>query len=149
MSSVTTRIDEANFKSYEYDLRKLFVWNNRFEDATFKNNTGAAAAFVAGTVLGRDSSDNTIVPFDSANAVNGEEQPLGVLGQDLAELGDGLTQDNVAFCTSGDVAEFLLVFQNPAENKDTVVNSRSVNDWLLSQNMRIVDGDELTKSDNF
>lgn len=151
MSKVTNQHNEENYVSNDYNLAKLFIWGNRYSQATFKNNTGAAAAFSQGVILGRDSSDNTIVPLDSANAANGEAIPVGVLAQDLAEIPDGGTLASVNFSNKGDLNEDLVIFQGAGDDKETVIASggnRSIEDLLVDIGLRLIATDSLTGPDN-
>lgn len=149
MSEVTNTLNNENAVFNNYDLTKLFIWGNRYDDATFKNNTGAGPTdFAPGTVLGRDSTDNTIVPLDSAVTGNGEDIPIGILAKGISQLADAGTVPNVAFCTGGDVAREKVIFINAGDDFDTVVANRTLEDHLLSQNIRAIESDQLTGTDN-
>jgi len=63
MSTATIKLQTTNALFVDFDLSKVFIFGNRFAPASFKNNTGSQASFVPGTLLARDSSDNTIVPL--------------------------------------------------------------------------------------
>lgn len=63
MSKATVVLNATNALFVDFDLSKVFIFGNRFAPASFKNNTGSQASFVPGTLLARDSSDNTIVPL--------------------------------------------------------------------------------------
>lgn len=147
MSTITQNADQANLKSFNRDTTKTFVWDNRFANATFKNNTGSAAEFAEGTILARDSSDNSIVPLDSATATNGVNIPIGVLAQDLAEVANAGTVTGVYFCISGDVVRSKAVFQG-SDTFTTVVATRTLEDHFLSQGIRFIGSTENTKFDN-
>ena len=151
MSDQTVVVQNGSQLFVNDDFQKIFIWDNEYEQATFKNNTGALASFQAGLLLGRDSSDNTIVPLDSAVTGNGEEIPVGVLAQDINDVADAGTVDNKYFCINGGVAENKLILQNGADNLDTtIINSRTLRDLIKSatKGIKIVESDELTGSDN-
>lgn len=148
-ASANTVIDQSNFRSTNFDYSKIFIWDNRYETATFKNNSGGAAAFEPGTLLARDSSDNTIVPLLAATTANGANIPIGVLHQPVASLANAATLTNISFCTGGDVARDKFIFQ--AANAFTTVptgETRTIEDLLLSQNIRAIETEELSGFDN-
>lgn len=151
MSTATTRSTTQNFRTTDYDLSKIFVWHNRFQKATFKNNTGDEKAFEPGLVLARDSSDNTIVPLDIANTTNGRNIPVGVLHQPVESSVDGAETTNVSFCTEGDVDSSKLIFEDGSSTLATAVsqaNARTIGDLLLLLAIRPIDTVENSAFDN-
>jgi len=111
MSEVTNTQNNTNAVFNDFDLSKIFVFNNRFKNATFKNNTGGPLAFLAGTLLARDSSDNTIVPLLSTKTTLGLNIPVGILHNSIASIADAATVTNQSFCIQGDVADGKILFQ--------------------------------------
>lgn len=151
--TVTTSRTTANSLFNNYDFRKIFVYGNRYERLTFKNNTGAAATFSAGLLLAKDNSDNTIVPLDASTTTNASNIPIGILGQDLStELASAATQTNVVFCHTGDVARDKIIFQDSANDDfDTVItqaSGRTIEDLLLLLGIKAVASTDLTDFDN-
>jgi len=63
MSTATQKVKTSNQIFTDFDLSKIFIFGNRFKKASFKNNTGSIDDFAPGTLLARDSSDDTIVPL--------------------------------------------------------------------------------------
>lgn len=157
MSKVTNTINESNFIANNYDLSKLFIRNNRYQQGTFINNTGAAAAFPAGTLLARDSSTGNLVPWDNDVVTNGQQLIVGVLRDDIPSIANAATASNVYFCIKGDVAEEGIIFNDVAQSFDTVVVladigtnqvTKRVRDILYDIGIIPVVKKELTSPDN-
>lgn len=149
MSDVTAQINNENFKSFDFDLSKIFIWGNSYKSGTFKNNTGGASAFEAGTILGRDSSDGTLVALDLTNAVNGEDIPVGVLAQDIASIANAATVDDVNFGVKGEVAkEKVVLFDGADALTSACSDARTIEDHLVAVGIILKDTDELTGYDN-
>lgn len=157
MSTVTSTNVTNKQATFQYDVSKIFIWDNRYSKATFNNNTGAEASFAPGTVVGRVASSGKIVPFDST-ATDGSQIPIGVLKNSVDALADDGDVTDVNFCVAGDVAEEKLLFQD-TDDLDTVVtiqdgtpaattNTRIVRDMIESLGIRIIEGTELTSLDN-
>lgn len=151
--TVTNSRTTDNSLFNNYDFRKIFVYGNRYEQLTFKNNTGAAATFDAGLLLAKDNSDNTLVPLDVSTTTNASNIPIGILAQDLnTSIANGGTQTNVVFCHTGDVARDKIIFQDSANDDfDSVVaqaNGRTIEDLLLVLGIKAVASTDLTDFDN-
>lgn len=152
-STVANSLNTSNQLFNNYDLRKIFVYGNRYRQLTFKNNTGGAATFQAGLLLAKDNTDNTIVPFDASNTTNASNIPIGILAQDLpTSIANAGTQANVYFCVEGDVAREKIIFQDSVnddfESVITQANGRTVEDLLTVLNIRAVESTDLTGFDN-
>lgn len=151
--TVTTSRDTSNALFNNFDFRKIFVYGNRYERLTFKNNTAAGATFQAGLLLAKDNTDNTIVPLDVSNVANANNIPIGILGQNLdTSIAAGGTQANVIFCHTGDVARDKIIFQDSVNDDfDSVVaqaNGRTIEDLLLVLGIKAVVSTDLTDFDN-
>lgn len=151
--TVTNVRDTDNSLFNNYDFRKIFVYDNRYQQLTFKNNTGAGATFQAGLLLAKDNSDNTIVPLDASNTTNASNIPIGILAQDLStSIAAAGTQTNVYFCVQGDVARDKIIFQDSVNDDfDSVItqaNGRTLEDLLLVLNIRAIASIDLTGPDN-
>ena len=150
MSEVTNSINQNNFQGFDYDYAKIFLFNVQTDKATFKNNTGVEQAFAAGTLLARDSSDDTIVPLLSTNTLNGANLPVGVLMSPVASLADAATSTGATFAFKGEVASDKVILQG-ADTYTTVIaegGNRTIKDLMTDRNLipRVVD--ELTRHDN-
>lgn len=93
------------FSSYDYS--KIFVWQPRYEDRLYTNNTGSTVNLSAGTLMGTILASGQTQPQVSS-ATDGSEQPDGVLGQNYT-VADGETV-TVSVCIGGDVRQDKLIF---------------------------------------
>lgn len=116
----TQRNSTRNQSTVDYSLENLFLFGNRYQTATFKNNTGAEATFKSGFLVLRDTSApaNIIPAIAGATLAN----VVGILKLDSeTTLADaGTTPAN--YCIGGDIDVNLL--QLPATvTLDTVVGT--------------------------
>lgn len=151
--TVNNVLDTDNALFNNYDFRKIFVFGNRYERLTFKNNTGASATFSAGLLLAKDNSDNTLVPLDASTTTNASNIPIGILAQDLTTaIANAGTQANVIFCHTGDVARDKIIFQDSVNDSFASViaqaNGRTIEDLLLVLGIKAVESTDLTNFDN-
>jgi len=146
--SVVQSIDDSNFKAFDYDTSKVFIFSNLFDTGTFLNNTGGVLSFPCGTVLGRNALTGELSALDSAITTNGLNKVVGVLAVDIIALADAGTQD-ITFAFAGDVAEPLIVLQG-AETLDTALQTATitVRDDMRRVGLNPVPSDELSKFDN-
>ncbi len=93
-----------------YNLAKIFIWNNRYTTETIVNSQYDPWDLKAGTVMGRITGTGTIVPC-SDDATDGSQNPIGILAADVTVI-DGTTI-NVPVCTSGDVATEQVILLAP------------------------------------
>ena len=146
-----------------YDLTKVFIGNNRYAHASFKNTTDATVTIPFGTLMGKVTKNNSdsgatppvvdanvigyLLPCASGN-VNGEGNPVGILAQDLV-VAAGATVTNVRYCLQGDFDLSFLVL-NGSDTLDTVVSgSVAINELILSQTGLFgINVQQMTKFDN-
>lgn len=152
MSTVTASNQTNNQAKFDYDISKIFIWNNRYISATFNNDTGAEADFAPGTVVARIASTAKIVVLDPT-AIDGSQIPIGVLKSSITALADAADKV-VNFCYAGDVVEDKLILQG-SDTLATVVtigtgteNTRIIRDMLTSVGINIIESDEQTEFDN-
>lgn len=147
MSSQTVSLNTGNQAIIKTETAKIFLWDNRFEDADYTNGGGAPVTLLAGTVMGRISASGKIVPLTSA-AVDGSQLPVGILNDDWT-VAAGATQ-KMSICVSGDVAEEKILLQG-GDTLETVVSSRRLRDRIAGDTVgiKIVKAaDELSGYDN-
>mgnify|MGYP003634981798 CR=1 FL=1 len=145
MSSITTVNQTENQVQFNIDQSKMFIWDNRYENVTFRNLTGGTLSYAVGTVLGRISATGKVTEMKSA-ATDGSELPIGILATvitDLATVSDVV----INMCTAGDVAEEKLIF-NGADVITTAEQARIYRDWLQLAGIKAVLGTDLTGFDN-
>ena len=136
MSFNTVVTSTPNQASLQIDLKKLFVFNNRYEKDNYINNSGYDPIILpAGTVMGRVATTGVLVPFTST-ASDGSQFILGILAQDV-QLAAGATQQ-AAICIAGDVAGELVQFSKIGDGFDTVVSSRRVRDKIQGETVGII-----------
>jgi len=96
----------AGMLTVNFDNSKIFVWDNRFNKATYTNGTGSPVTLALGRLLGRISSSQKVTGHVST-ATDGSEQPIGVLADDYT-VAPGASVV-VTFCDGGDVAQEKLI----------------------------------------
>jgi hypothetical protein len=128
------------------DLAKIFVWDNRFESANYTNSTYDPVTLPAGTLMGKISATQEIVPLTSA-ASDGSQFPVGVLNQ-TSVIAAGATVA-LAYCVSGDVVESGVILQG-ADTMATVISGRSIRDRIGADTVgvKLVGSTEMTGFDN-
>lgn len=126
-STANTVNQTENQMTTNYDHSIIFLGNNNFETVTYTNGTGGEVALLAGTVMGRISADQKLLPLES-DAVDGSQFPVGILTEP-ATVADGASV-KLSICTRGDVEGNRLVFFNGTDDLDTVVSGRSLRDRI-------------------
>ncbi len=149
MSSGTIRSNTGSQITTDYDLGKIFIWNNRYEDDTeaYVNNSGYSSInLYAGTVMGRVANSGQLKPC-YVGSTDGSQLPRGVLAHDIIGLEAGQSA-NARICIGGDVAQRKLIFLF-GDSLETIVNGVRYKD-LIQQNTTIIlrGGEEMTSFDN-
>jgi len=147
MSTVNQRLNTPSQATTDYDLSKIFILNNRYENDNWVNNSNYdPLTLKIGTLMGRVAATNVLVPLD-ASKLDGSQFPVGILAQDIT-LSAGAT-DQVAICVSGDVAQEKVIFWT-GNNMSTVVAGRTLHDRIGSDTVgiKLVPGTEMTDFDN-
>ncbi len=118
------------------DTSKIFIGNNHTRQEGYINNSGYhPITLPAGTVMGRLSGSGVVTYFD-ANANDGSQYVLGILGNDLViEAGDSVTASIVV---QGRVAQEKVVLMSPTQTLDTVVSGRRVKDKIMGETVGIL-----------
>jgi hypothetical protein len=146
MSSNTIVLNNGQQAIINFDLAKMFVWNNRYEKADYTNSTYDPVTLAAGTVMGRIAATQEIVPLDP-EAVDGSQFPVGILAQDIT-VDEGETV-SLYICVAGDVVENGLTLPE-GSTMNTVISSRSIRDRIASDTVgiKLVPSTDLTGYDN-
>jgi hypothetical protein len=147
MSTGTIKTQTDNQLHVEYNISKIFVFNNRYEQETLLNGSGGIKTFLPGTLLGRVSASLKLVPVASA-AVDGSEIPVGILASEVTDLAIA-GEKSVQVCIFGDVVESKLILDG-SDTVDTLIDGRPIKDRIAAdtKGIQLVDGFEMTKSDN-
>lgn len=145
--NATQRSATRNQSTVDYSVESLFLYNNRYQTATFENNTGDDATFKSGFLVLR----NTSTPANIRPAIAGDTlaNVIGILKLDTdTTLADaGTTPAN--YCISGDIDVNLL--QLPATvTLDTVVGTtgKCLRDFLTDLGFVLKNVTENTNFDN-
>lgn len=148
MSTINTRLNTGNQITSDYDVSKIFIYNNRYENDNYVNNSNYnPLTLLAGTLMARVVATGFIVPF-YGSGVDGSQFPIGVLAQDLIAIPGGGTKQ-ASICVSGDVAQEKLIFLY-GDTLDTVVQGRRLRDRIGfdTVGIKLVPGTEMTAYDN-
>lgn len=145
MSSVNQRLQGTQQVITDYDLSKIFLFNNRYESDSYVNNSGySSLTLLAGTVMGRIAGTNVLAPTISG-ALDGSQFPIGILAQDVV-LSAGQSQQ-VAICIVGDINSAKIIFLG-GDNLNTVIAGRTMKDHLQSYGLLMRTSTEMTDFDN-
>ena len=148
MSSYVVTQNTGQQVTTNYNLEKLFLRDNRYENDNVLNNAGyTSVSFLAGTVLGRVASTRALVPWN-ASASDGSQYVVGILARDVLNLAAG-SNATVSICIAGDVNAQLVVFFDQS-NLNTVGAGRTAFDHIQGDTSGIVLRlrNELTGYDN-
>lgn len=143
MSEITQQTPTRNQLTSQYDISKIFLFDNKYRKVNIANATGSAMVLVAGTIIG--CVGITHAPYDADTA---NQLPVGILADDIT-IANGSNAD-VDICYGGKVAEEKIVFSDTDDTLDTIVSNRSIRDMLISNTLGIelVTANELTADDN-
>lgn len=131
MAEVTERSLTSNFATYDYDSSRLVIGTGHsYVDRDYENILGSAETVAMGQVMGRVSVGGKIVPCKSG-ASDGSEIPVGILMEGLTEIADGTVITGLSLLIGGDVARDKVVFDG-TDDFDTVVDGRTMEDWLIA-----------------
>lgn len=149
--STGTEVNKTNNQLHtDYDVSKIFVWNNRYQKETLKNITGGALDYLPGTLMGRITTGGDtgkIIPLASA-AVDGSAVPVGILLTNVEGLA-AAGEKEVSICIAGDVVESKLILDG-SDTVDTVIDGRTIRDRISADThgIKLVASAELTDFDN-
>lgn len=128
-----------------YDVSKLFILNNRYEqDNELNNSSYGPWVLPIGTVMGRIASTGQVTPCISG-ALDGSQFPIGVLAHNVSIAAGATIQ--VTICIAGDLAQEKLVFIG-GDSVSTVIAGRSMRDHLQLYGLLLRSGTEMTDYDN-
>lgn len=126
-----------------YDTSKFLLGNNSFIKADL-TASGADVDTLQGMVMGRISSTGKIVAC-VATATNGSEYPVGLCVVDKT-VADGTTE-NLNLVNKGKVSESVINFST-ANTLNSVIEGRTIRDWLNLLGLELSTSEELTEFDN-
>lgn len=146
MSKATLILNTGQQAIIEYDLNKIFIWENRYQKADYTNETYDPVTLLAGTLMGRVATTGKIVPLVSS-AVDGSNIPYGILAENVT-IDEGETQ-TLSVCVYGDVDKNKVILDD-GDDFDTVIAGRRLDDRIAGDTVgvRLITSQEHTKSDN-
>ena len=123
---VTQRNATRNQSTADFQQKKIFLFDNRFENGVFKNNAVADIDVVAGLLVARDTATaNGLIPVTALTLAN----VVGIVNIDgTVTLAENETAD-VAYATKGTINGNLLTLPARATLNSTV-GSKSLKDVL-------------------
>lgn len=133
-----------NQSTADYSRHNLFTYGNRYQDATFNNNTGGALTAEEGILVTRDVATNKIVP--ALDDLSNLADVVGILNTSEVEMADG-DDLNACFCTMGDIDAGELVLPGAA-TLDTTVGNKNLIDILTGLGFVVKNVTENSKFDN-
>jgi hypothetical protein len=145
MSDVTQRNGTRNQSTADYQTRKIFIFDNRFIDGKYFNNTAGALDVQTGLLVVRDKvTPANFLPATAANLAD----VVGIVDSEgVVSLGAGLTLV-ISVCTKGTIDSNQLVLP-AAVTLDTVVGNKTLRDVLEAIGFHIDSSTvENTKFDN-
>lgn len=147
MSKQEVALNTGSQVTTNYNLAKIFVYNNRYINGNYINSTYDDVTLQAGTLMGRVLADGTVKPLQS-NATDGSQIPLGVLAADLVVVGGDSV--DVPICTSGDVVEAQVILTKSGDTMNTIIEARRLRDRIAGDTVgvNLVGTNENTYLDN-
>lgn len=146
-SSATTSLSTSNARFTNFNWFKMFLGNNRHENAVFENGDSYDDVTIAvGSVMGRIAATGKVVLLDK-DASDGSQFPVGINTEEVT-IGAG-DEANLSLCVAGEVDANGLVFVT-GTTLATVISGKTVEDRIASDTVGIhlVTGTDLTAFDN-
>lgn len=147
MSSNSQVLNTGNQAITNYDTSKLLLGNNKFTSADYTNDDYDDVTLAMGTVMGRITASNEVVPMKST-ASDGSQYPRFILIQDITvAAGDTV---NLSLCTAGEINQGQIVLDREADTLSTVVDGATIYDRIGSDSVGIVleESTQMTAEDN-
>jgi hypothetical protein len=144
-NTVTQRNVTRNQSTADYEFKRIFVFDNRFEKGSFRNTTAAAITLLPASLVARDTAVvNGFRPVTAGNLAD-------VIGISANEESIGLVVNgttNINICTKGTIDAIYLAL--PATvTLNTVVGNKTLKDVLEAIGFHIdTSSVEHTKFDN-
>lgn len=145
MGKVTQRDNTRNQSTVDISHSHIFMGSNGFEEAIFKNNSGAELVLKPGSLVLRDAATPTQVVPAVADATIANTVGVIALEEEVT-LADGDTL-NINFCTTGKIDETKLSLPG-AYTLDTVQANKTVKDHLNALGLELTATIDNTKFDN-
>lgn len=144
MSTNNQRVNTGSQATTDYDLSKIFVWNNRYKTGIYTNSSYNPEVLLPGQLMGRVAATQALVKCFSA-AADGSQYPIGILA-DGYTVTEGVAT-NISICDVGDIPSDKIIFESN-DNLSTLVNGRSMLDHMQVLGLNIISSTEMTDFDN-
>lgn len=139
-----------NQAQVDTDVSKIFVNNNRYENATYEktNSTYDDIVLPVGTLMGRIATSQKVIPLASG-ASDGSQYPVGVLAEEVTVPAGESVSKSVSICVAGDVVQGKITLDG-SDTLATVISARSIFDRIQADTVgiKLVGGTEMTDFDN-
>lgn len=150
MEEFTQRDQTASKSFMDIEFKHIFLFDNKFADIIFNNDTGDDYELVPGLVVVRDASNPTkaVVPDVSVNTA-GLINIIGVISNTSKKtLADG-ADDNSQYCHGGEINTDHLILPDGVTLDTVPTNAgKTVGDILKGLGFELVNGISNTKFDN-
>ena len=154
MSTFQSDLNNGQQAISNYDLSKIFVFQNRYQVRSLNNSEYSPMTLLAGTVMGAIKGTGTSTAKPSvfpcvSTATDGSQYPIGILAADIT-IQDGVI-GNVPICTMGDViASKVIMWNAPTDTLSSVPNggNKTYYDELNGLAIKMVDNTENSYLDN-
>jgi hypothetical protein len=147
MNTVSQVNVTRNQSTAVYTHEHFFLFNNKYQEAIFENDTGGTITALPYSLVTRDAvTAGTVNPMGAATDL---PTVVGILAttESIVDLVDAATI-NVNYCTQGDIAEELIELPGGV-TLDTVQGGLTTRDYLFRLGFHLVPAStEHTKSDN-
>lgn len=150
MTQITQRNQTRNQSTADFQVNRVFIFDNRFEYGAFKNTTGASFTLLEGMLVARSLTIvGGLIPVTFTDlSTNNLADCIGIASQEGSVVLAANAISNISYCTKGTVNSNLL--QLPAGvTLDTVVGNKVLRDVLEALGLHIDSSTvENTKFDN-
>lgn len=146
MSSNDQVLNTGQQATTNYDVSKIFLWDNRYENAEYNNSSYDDVTLPAGRLMGRVTTTGKIVPHNSS-ATDGSQYPVGILANE--HVVPASTTVTLSICVAGDVATEKVVLYG-SDTMSTPISGKQIKDRIASDTVgiKLVSTTELTGYDN-
>ena len=126
MSKIVSQTATQNMLTTIYDTTKLVLKGGEYNNAVYTNSTGVSVTILVGTLLGRVSATNQILPLKST-AVDGSQFPIGISTQEI--IVPLATSATLEFVIAGEVEGTLLVLDG-TDTLATPISGKTLGDRI-------------------
>lgn len=150
MTQVTQRGATRNQSTADYQVKHMFIWDNKFQKGAFKNTTGGSFTLQPGMLVARSLTiAGGLIPVTFTDlSTNNLADIIGIASHegDIVLANNAIS--NITYCSEGTVDVQYLVF--PAGvTLDTVVGNKVLRDVIAALGIDLDNTTvEMTKFDN-